>query len=178
MAHNICRPLGSIDTKWHAMVWEDVRSLPFHAKHASTCWLQCDHYKSTKHRISVTVNYKTWGMGKSTNTSYWLIVQRGTRQQKSLLCAWPLVYNRAKLQWRTQRRKLCFFSIDDRLRIAISTEINTICNMSGQNVECGMSAGCISETGEAPLKQLRNITVLNALFQHINSNAFLIIIKF
>ena len=37
------------------------------------------------------------------------------------LFAWPLVYNRAKLQWRTQRRKLCFFSIDDRLRITIST---------------------------------------------------------
>ena len=53
---------------------------------------------------------------------------------------WPLVYNRAKLQWRTERRKLYFFSID-KLRITISTVINAIRNMSGLNVECGMSAG-------------------------------------
>ena len=81
-------------------------------------------------------------MGKSTNASYWLIAQRGTRPQKPLLFAWPLVYNRAKLQWRTLRRKLCFFSIDNRLklRISLSTVINTIWNMSGLNVERRMSA--------------------------------------
>ena len=81
-------------------------------------------------------------MGKSTNAFYWLIVQCGTRPQKPLLFAWPLVYNRGKLQWRTQRRKLCIFSIDDSLRIAISTVINAIWNTSDLNVECGMSAGC------------------------------------
>ena len=42
MAHSNCRPLRSIDTKWRAMVWEDMHSLPFHAKRASACWLQ-DH---------------------------------------------------------------------------------------------------------------------------------------
>ena len=73
-------------------------------------------------------------MGESTNTSYWLIAQCGTRLQKLLLFAWPLVYNRAKLQWRTQRRKLCFFSIDDRLRI----------DTGSLNVEWQMSAGCNS----------------------------------
>ena len=70
-------------------------------------------------------------------------MQRGTRPQKSFLFVWPLVYNRAKLQWRTERRKLCFFSID-RLRMAITTVINAIRNMSGLNVECGMLAGCNS----------------------------------
>ena len=79
-------------------------------------------------------------MGKSTNTFYWVIAQRGTRPQKSLLFVWPLVYNRAKLQWLTKRRKLYFFSIDDMLR---STVINAIYtrNMSGLNVECGMLVG-------------------------------------
>ena len=77
-------------------------------------------------------------MGKSTNASYWLIAQRGTRPQKPLLFAWPLVYNRAKLQWRTQRRKLCFFSIDNRLklRIALSTVINTIIIMVYERPKC------------------------------------------
>ena len=83
-------------------------------------------------------------MGKSTDASYWLIEQRGIKPQKQFLFAWPLVYNRAKLQWRTQRRKLCFFFIGDRLRIAISTIINAIRNMSGLNVECRMSVACNS----------------------------------
>ena len=80
-------------------------------------------------------------MGKSTNASYWLIVQRGIRPQETLLFAWPLVYNRAKIQWRTQRRKLCFFSIDDKLRITISTVINVMRYISGLhvNIECGMT---------------------------------------
>ena len=75
---------------------------------------------------------------------YRLIVQRGARPQKLVLFAWLLLYNRADLQWCTQRRKLCLFSIDERLRIAISTVISTRRNMSCLSVECGMSAGCNS----------------------------------
>ena len=79
-------------------------------------------------------------MGKSTSCVQHLYrVQHGTRLQKPLLFVWPLVYNRAnKLQWRTQRRKLCIATV----RIAITTVINAIMNMSGLNVECVMSASC------------------------------------
>ena len=75
--------------------------------------------------------------------------QSDTRIQKSLLFAWPLE-NRVKLQWRTQRRKLCYFSI------AITTVINAIQNISGLNVECRMSTGCntISDWRSSAIKQL------------------------
>ena len=63
---------------------------------------------------------------------------------KLLLFSWPLVYNRAKPQWHTQRRKLRFFSIDNRLKITIGTIIHAIQNMSSLNVECRMVAGCNS----------------------------------
>ena len=44
---------------------------------------------------------------------------------------------------------------DDRLRITITTVINTIQNMSGLNEECGMSVGCISVSDwSSSVKQL------------------------
>ena len=55
-----------------------------------------------------------------------------------------LVYNRVKQQWCTQRKKVCFFSNDDRFKIVISTVINAICNMSSLNVVCAMLVGCNS----------------------------------
>ena len=59
-----------------------------------------------------------------------------------VLFAWPLEYNRAKLQWHTQRRKLCFFSFDDRLRITINTVINAIQNEWPKPTGWDVSAGC------------------------------------
>ena len=54
------------------------------------------------------------------------IVQYKTAKQ--LLFVWVLVYSRAKLQWRTQKRKLRFFFVDNWLRVTISTVINAIRN--------------------------------------------------
>ena len=56
MAHSNCRPLGSIDTKWRAMVWEGICTL-FPSMLSVLALAGCRTiYKSTKHCISVAVN--------------------------------------------------------------------------------------------------------------------------
>ena len=78
-------------------------------------------------------------------------MQRSTRPQKPLLFMWLLVYNESKVQCVhsklqsvqcVHRRESSAFSIDDRLRIAINTVMNTMQNMEDLDVQCGMSAGC------------------------------------
>ena len=85
-------------------------------------------------------------MGQSTNTFYWLIAQRDTGLQdrkgrfylRGRWCTIELNYNGA------HRGGSCAsFSLKTSLE-SLSIVINVIQNMSGLNIECGMSAGCNS----------------------------------
>ena len=128
----------------------DARSLPFHAKRASACWLPRERLALSRLTKKREVCVKSSFLLANCAARYKI------KKAVYLRDRWYTI----ELSYNDVHRggSCAFFPIDDRLRIAIGTIINAIRNISGLNVECRMSTSCNS------VIDCRNSAIAAALF--------------